>query len=188
MNNKLIVILIWLLLCKQTSLKIGANCSRIIQMKTLLTFFVLLFSSLVVADEGLIGKQLICQNSTDRSVSLRGIEFIDKENIKFVSGTYIVNENVNLKSYNYTYVQNLTKIKFFEYEKEIGKFILYRDTLELKKLPHQRVFFSCSLINSDNVNLNNKNEIINEIADIIEFVLSSKISIMKKLIKEKNKI
>jgi len=157
-------------------------------MKTLLTLFVLLFSSSVVADEGLIGKQLICQKITDRSVSLRGIEFIDEKNIIFVTGTYVANENINLKSYDYTYDQKLTKIIFFEYKKKIGKFVLYRDTLKLKYLPDEQESFSCSLINSKHSNLNNKNEIKNEIVDIIESVLNSTISIIEKSIKERNKI
>ena len=97
-------------------------------MKTLLTLFVLLFSSSVISDEGLVGKQLICERNNDRFVSLRGIEFLDEENIIMVTGTYQVDSKINLswgeipyrdgESFDYIVsTDKLRKLINYEYEK-----------------------------------------------------------------------
>ena len=148
-------------------------------MKTLLTLFVLFFSSFVIADEELVGKQLICERNTERSVSLRGIEFIDEENYILVYGSYQVNSKVSLNSDKHTYDPLLKEIIFYTSNQDVARFAVYRDSLKLSYFTNTDSQFSCSI-----VDLNSKKGIVN----IIEQVLNSEVSIIEKSFKEKNKI
>ena len=77
-------------------------------MKTLLTLFVLLFSSSLVAGEDLTGKKLFCfkKNTNANSFVLFGLNFIDHSKVKILTETY---EKPH-KEYLYNYATSVSKI------------------------------------------------------------------------------
>ena len=77
-------------------------------MKILLTFFVLFFSSSVVAGEDLTGKKLFCfkKNTNANSFVLFGLNFIDHSKVEILTETY----EKPYKEYLYNYATSVSKI------------------------------------------------------------------------------
>ena len=117
-------------------------------MKILLTLFVLLFSSSVLADD-LSGNKIFCKITENNSIELIGIEFHSSDRVKF----YSESNKDKLSVRHHKYLTTTSEIQIITSIDDL-KMTIYRidrRNLEIKSIQTVISGANCKLVNDKNI-------------------------------------